>query len=93
MQFRNSVVKVSVEDQRLGAGIGEDVGASTINKVCGSGLKAVHLAMQAVASGEVPAPRLLYTEQELREVRKLQAVAQVERDETTPLQWQERADD
>lgn len=51
------------------------------------------VTQQAVASGEVPAPRLLYTEQELREVRKLQAVAQVERDETTPLQWQESADD
>ncbi|MEN8175938.1 MAG: pyruvate synthase [Pseudomonadota bacterium] len=34
---------------------------------------------RAAASGETPAPRLLYTEDELREVRKLQAVAQVER--------------
>ena len=36
---------------------------------------------RAVEEGRVPPPRLLYTESELREVRKLQAVAQVERDE------------
>ena len=36
---------------------------------------------QAVADGKTPPPRLLYTEQELREIRKLQAVASVERDE------------
>ncbi len=34
---------------------------------------------QAAQSGVTPPPRLLYTEQELREVRKLQAVALVER--------------
>jgi len=33
----------------------------------------------AVASDQIPPPRLLYTQAELREVRKLQAVAQVER--------------
>lgn len=42
---------------------------------------------QALDSGEVPPPRLLYTEDELREVRKLQAIAMVERDETAPLKW------
>ena len=42
---------------------------------------------EAVATGQVPPPRLLYTESELREIRKLQAVAQVEREETTPLRW------
>ena len=31
---------------------------------------------QAVAAGKAPEPRLLYTDEELREVRKLQAVAQ-----------------
>ena len=36
---------------------------------------------QAVADGKPPAPRLLYTETELREVRKLQAIARVEREE------------
>ena len=36
---------------------------------------------RAVEEGQFPPPRLLYTESELREVRKLQAVAQVERDE------------
>jgi acetyl-CoA C-acetyltransferase len=36
----------------LGAGLPETVPAMTINKVCGSGLKAVHLAMQAVACGD-----------------------------------------
>ncbi|MFP4062842.1 MAG: acetyl-CoA C-acetyltransferase [Halochromatium sp.] len=36
----------------LNAGLPHQVPAMTINKVCGSGLKAVHLAMQAVALGE-----------------------------------------
>lgn len=36
----------------LGAGLPHSVPAMTINKVCGSGLKAVHLAMQAVACGD-----------------------------------------
>jgi acetyl-CoA C-acetyltransferase len=34
------------------AGIPESVSSMTINKVCGSGLKAVHLAAQAIAAGE-----------------------------------------
>ena len=34
------------------AGISEGIPALTINKVCGSGLKAVHLAAQAIASGD-----------------------------------------
>lgn len=33
---------------------------------------------QAVAAGRAPPPRLLYTEEELREVRKLQAIAHME---------------
>jgi len=36
----------------LGAGLPPTVGALTINKVCGSGLKAVMLAAQAVATGD-----------------------------------------
>lgn len=36
----------------LRAGLAVAVNALTINKVCGSGLKAVHLAMQALALGE-----------------------------------------
>jgi acetyl-CoA C-acetyltransferase len=36
----------------LGAGLPETVGALTINKVCGSGLKAVMLAAQAIAAEE-----------------------------------------
>ena len=36
---------------------------------------------EAASSGRTPAPRLLFTESELREVRKLQAIAQVERQE------------
>ena len=35
----------------------------------------------AVEQQQTPPPRLLYTEQEMREMRKLQAVARVERDE------------
>jgi pyruvate ferredoxin oxidoreductase alpha subunit len=44
----------------------------------------VAVTRQAVATGDVPAPRMLYTEGELREIRKLQAVAMVEREETSP---------
>jgi acetyl-CoA C-acetyltransferase len=36
----------------LHGGLGENVGALTINKVCGSGLKAVMLAAQAVSLGD-----------------------------------------
>lgn len=36
----------------LNAGLAHSVPAMTINKVCGSGLKAVHLAMQAIACGD-----------------------------------------
>ncbi|MCL4504163.1 MAG: pyruvate synthase, partial [Deltaproteobacteria bacterium] len=35
---------------------------------------------QAAETGQVPPPRLLYTEDELREVRKLQAIAHAERE-------------
>ncbi|MGH7832186.1 MAG: thiolase family protein [Candidatus Binatia bacterium] len=37
----------------LGAGLSPSVGCVTINKVCGSGLKAVMLAAQAIRSGDV----------------------------------------
>ena len=36
----------------IGAGIPHSVGATTVNKVCGSGLKAVILASQAIGLGE-----------------------------------------
>lgn len=36
----------------LNAGVGENVPAMTINKVCGSGLKAVHLAYQSIRDGD-----------------------------------------
>jgi acetyl-CoA C-acetyltransferase len=36
----------------LGAGVPPEVGAMTINKVCGSGLKAVMLAAQAIRAGD-----------------------------------------
>jgi pyruvate ferredoxin oxidoreductase alpha subunit len=41
----------------------------------------VSVAEQAIEQGSTPAPRLLYTEDEMRELRKLQAVAHVERQE------------
>jgi pyruvate ferredoxin oxidoreductase alpha subunit len=41
---------------------------------------------KAVQEGRIPAPRLLYTREELREVKKLQAIARVERDELGPKQ-------
>ena len=47
----------------------------------------------AIACGETPEPRLLYTAQELREVRKLQAIAIVEREETAPGQRATAGDD
>jgi len=36
----------------IGAGLSPDVGATTVNKVCGSGLKSVMLAAQAVKCGD-----------------------------------------
>ena len=36
----------------IGAGLGAHVGATTVNKVCGSGLKAVMLAAQAIQCGD-----------------------------------------
>lgn len=39
------------------------------------------VAEQAIATGETPPPRLLFTETELRELRKMQAIAHVEREE------------
>lgn len=36
----------------IGAGLPQAVGATTVNKVCGSGLKAVMLAVQAIKSGD-----------------------------------------
>jgi pyruvate ferredoxin oxidoreductase alpha subunit len=41
---------------------------------------------KAAEDGRTPPPRLLYTRDELREIRKLQAVAQVERNELEPGQ-------
>jgi len=41
----------------------------------------VAVAERAIASGKTPPPRLLFTEDELRELRKLQAIAHVEREE------------
>ena len=37
----------------LKGGLGDDVAALTINKVCGSGLKAVMLAAQGIATGDI----------------------------------------
>jgi acetyl-CoA C-acetyltransferase len=37
----------------LNGGLGPEVGALTINKVCGSGLKAVMLAAQGIATGDI----------------------------------------
>jgi len=39
---------------------------------------------EAAETGQTPEPRLLYTERELREVRKLQEIARAERYETAP---------
>lgn len=42
----------SARQAALGAGLPAAVGAFTVNKVCGSGLKAVMLARQAIAAGD-----------------------------------------
>ncbi|MHA1567681.1 MAG: pyruvate synthase [Alphaproteobacteria bacterium] len=39
------------------------------------------VSQRAAETGDIPPPRLLYTETELREIRKLQAIAHVERQE------------
>ena len=44
----------------------------------------VSVTRKAIATGNAPEPCLLYTDGELREVRKLQAIAMVERTETSP---------
>ncbi|KPK11459.1 MAG: pyruvate synthase [Acidithiobacillales bacterium SG8_45] len=41
----------------------------------------VKVVGEAIETGKTPVPRLLYTRNELREMRKLQAIARVERDE------------
>jgi pyruvate ferredoxin oxidoreductase alpha subunit len=51
---------------------GRDIGAEEFFEMAAE-------ARTAAASGQTPPPRLLYTETELREIRKLQAVAHVER--------------
>ncbi|MEJ2533234.1 MAG: hypothetical protein P8Y92_15710 [Halioglobus sp.] len=56
---------------------GRDIGAEEFYQM-------VAVTREAVASGETPPPRLLYTGAELREIRKLQAIALVEREETAP---------
>jgi pyruvate ferredoxin oxidoreductase alpha subunit len=43
----------------------------------------VQVTREAIDDGVTPAPRLLYTETELREIRKLQSVALAEREETS----------
>jgi pyruvate ferredoxin oxidoreductase alpha subunit len=42
------------------------------------------VTQRAVETGRAPEPRLLYTQRELREVRKLQGIALAERHETAP---------
>jgi len=54
---------------------GRDIGAEEFYEMAA-------VTRRAAESGVAPAPRLLYTASELREVRKLQAVAAVERLET-----------
>ena len=45
---------------------------------------------RAIETGNTPPPRLLYTDDELREIRKLQAIASVEHEETAPLKWRQQ---
>ena len=44
------------------------------------------VTLRAVKERKIPAPRLLFTKGELREVRKLQAIARVEREKSGPGQ-------
>lgn len=54
---------------------GRDIGAEEFYEMAA-------VARQALEAGKPPPPRLLYTAHELREVRKLQAVAHAQREET-----------
>jgi len=56
---------------------GRDIGPEEFYEI-------VAVTGRAADTGQTPPPRLLYTEPELREIRKLQAVAMVEREETAP---------
>jgi pyruvate ferredoxin oxidoreductase alpha subunit len=51
------------------------------------------ITRRAVKTGDTPPPRLLYTDNELREIRKLQAIASLEHQETAPLKWRQQAED
>jgi pyruvate ferredoxin oxidoreductase alpha subunit len=53
---------------------GRDISAEEFFEIAG-------VARKAAETGEVPPPRLLFSESELREMRKLQAVAHVEHEE------------
>ena len=48
---------------------------------------------RAIETGSTPPPRLLYTDSELREIRKLQAIASLEHEDTAPLKWRRQAGD
>ena len=49
---QGGVGQAPARQAQIGAGIDPAVGALTINKVCGSGLKAVMLAAQAIRAGD-----------------------------------------
>ena len=48
------------------------------------------ITRRAIETGNTPPARLLYTDNELREIRKLQAIASVEHEETAPLKWRQQ---
>jgi acetyl-CoA C-acetyltransferase len=50
--FTTGVGQNPARQAAIAAGIPVQVPASTLNVVCGSGLRAVHLAAQAIVSGE-----------------------------------------
>lgn len=56
---------------------GRDISAADLTKI-------VATTREAVATGKVPPPRLLYSDNELREVRKLQTIAHVEQQTLEP---------
>ena len=52
MQFLQDWAKNPARQAALYAGIPAEIGSFTVNKVCGSGLKAVVLAAQAIKAGD-----------------------------------------
>ena len=52
MSFKQDLGQNPARQAAFQAGLPQSVSAITINKVCGSGLKAIHFATQAIIAGD-----------------------------------------